>query len=284
MRRGFDAQLVFSKSGALVAIATGSDACAEHEQGSKPLQLALCTNYDDEDAMVSALASGKDVAFKPLLDRKRISKVPKELQYVELPVKDGEPPEALLGLAREPLQHYLRELAYPYTQYGKNDLDVSGAWDQGSFAIRVRGKKYVKALRQFYAAMQEKKCLFAGSFLTELSGCVIANSERLNDAAREAMKQAQLDYESNLRLKAKDDSSALMREMNSLGQRGSSFHFGFIWVSWADESQNKVAYCINPDSNLDVQYGGPYTREQLLDWARNRFSTPLRPLKPAALA
>lgn len=283
MRRGFDAQLVFSKSGALVAIATGSDACAEHEQGSKPLQRALCANYDDEDKLLSDLAKGHAVTFEPLLERKRITKLPEQLRYLELPVEVGAEPEAVLGLSRAPLQHYLPELAYPYTQYGRNDVNVSGAWDRDSFAIRVRGKKYVRALRQFYEAMQAKQCLFAGTFLTDLSGCVIANAERLSDSAKTAMAQAQKKYESDLRLKAKDDSTAVSREMNALGQRGSSFHFGFISVRWADEALGTVAYHLNPGSGVDAYHGGPYTKEQLLEWARSKFTTPLRPLKSTAM-
>lgn len=42
MRKGYEPCLAFDHNDRLVAIATGSDACAEHECGSKPLREALC--------------------------------------------------------------------------------------------------------------------------------------------------------------------------------------------------------------------------------------------------
>lgn len=283
MRRGYDANLLFSNQGNLVAISTGSDACAEHECGSRPLLSALCNQVDEGNAIVNKLAAGEPVEFPHIADIKRISKLPAELQFIE-DHSNPDAPEAFLGYARQDLREYKNELNFPSDSFVKRDINVAGAWDERSFAVRVRGAKYVKALKEFYQAMVDGKVLFAGTILEDrakvrLSGVILANSQFISDADKAKMKTAQLEYEASLRLQAKDDSASLVAEMRKLSGMP-NYHFGLLWVQWADRlwmkredpREPEVVYGLNPGYDVKADYLGPYTRQQLLDWAKSGFS------------
>lgn len=283
MRKGYEAKLVFSNSGNLVAISTGSDACAEHECGSHALQSHLSTAYDEQESLVKKLRAGEPVSYPKLKDLKRISKFPKGLQFIEVPGTDSQEPEAFMGYAAHELTEYAnRELSFSFSSRG--DKNVAGAWDSQTFAIRVRGKRYVKALKGFYQALLEGKCMFGGTFFRKedyLSGVVLVNATYVDDASWKALEQAQHEYESGLRLKARDDTRELYQEMIALsGSKG--YYFGHVWVKWADAAEDSVDYCLNPGYNVKADYLGPYTRQQLLDWAKAGYSYQLKSYKEAA--
>jgi hypothetical protein len=272
MRRGYESKLVFSKSGNLVAFATGSDHCAEHECGAKPLMSALTNNGISEEWALAELRKSKTPVYPDILESKRISTFPQQLQFL---VTEGEVPEAWLGYARHALTDYSNELRF--YDMKDQDPDVAGAWDDRSFAIRVRGKKYVKALKAFHQSLLAGKVVFAGTFFRRdgdpLGGVVLADLTKVSDDDRKAVKVAQEKMESGLRLKARSEADDLTRTLAEAFGR----YVGFVWPVWKDEVDGDIAYAMNPGYNINADYYGPYTKEQLLHWAQAKCSYHLSP-------
>lgn len=282
MRQGFYAQLVLSKSGNLVAVATGSDACAEHEIGIKPLLSAMTEHVDKEASIVKQLKGvfRALVTYPEVIESKRVTKLPEQYQFIVTDTADG--PEAWLGVASQPLTTYAHEL--PLTRISSRaDQNVAGAYDDKSFAIRVRGEKYVKALRQFDAAMRAGDVLFAGTFFERpklhLGGIILANRKFIGDEDKERIDEAQRKFESGLRLKARDDSRELMQEMRALSGQSD---YNYVWAVWADDTESSVVYGLNPGSSTPADYGIGYTREELIRWAKAKYSYHLRRQRMAA--
>lgn len=290
MRRGNSPQLIFSNSGQLVAFCTGADATAEHECGSARLQEALCGAPYDEQALLEQLRRKEPVVYPSLVQRKLITRTERSsggegLQFIEVPSSADQPAQAILGYARHHLMHFKDELRFPSSTGGlSDDIDVAGAWDDESFAIRVRGDKKVKELKRFYEAMLAGDCLFAGTFFKapakyrNLSGVLIARQSLLNQESVEAISEAQAEFESKMRLKAIDDIAALRQEMRAAAKVGGAYQDpGYLWMAWANKEETHAVYCLNPGYRVKADYFGPYTRQELLDWAATNFSYELKP-------
>lgn len=296
MNRGYGAKLVWSDSGALIGFATGSDACAEHECGSKPLRAKLCSQFDFEHSVVAALGqisrgstqgerrvglSG--FQYPSLLESKRVTKFPKGLRFVE---KDGTVPEALLSCADFDVGIDDSELAFatfPGFRTYDHDPNVAGAWCENAFALHVRSARYVNSMRGFYEAILKGQVVFGSSFFRRhqnLTGVILVNSTLLSENDTIAVREAQSEYESSLRLKARDDTAALRQDMRAAS--GIQESPGFIWVRWKDETESDVVYCLNPAYGVKAGYLGPYTRSQLLAWAGQRYSFHLKPERSEA--
>lgn len=292
MRKGYDAQVLLNKKGQILAIGTGSDATAEHEQGSKPLMSALCRLYDNEAQVLkklnahlhrggihqrlASLIGQGDFVYPNVLESKRIVK-PDALQFTVTRGEKGS--EAFFGLCRHPLTEWTRELTFPasFRTTGVNP-DVAGAWDESSFGIRVRGEKLVAALKELHEATLAGKVVFGGTFLAarkgqRLSGVVLANESLFTEADRQQVEKAQAEYESGLRLKCLDDSRELMRELYKMQP---TLNLGFLWARWRDAQESAIGYFLNPGYGLKADYGGPYTREQLVDWVKSGCSYQLK--------
>ncbi len=271
MRKGNNPALVFDNKGHLVALATGSDATSEHEWGSKELMSALCEQYAGEDHLISQIRDGKKVKFPIFLDIKRISRFPEGLFFEETPVGADGLPEAILGYVpnQMAIKLFEAELMFPSLRAQDVDKDVAGAWDSRSFAIRVRGEKYVKALKYFYTALRAGKVLFASTFFQRkgmrLSGVVLANSEYFRPEDFVAIREAEEKYCAMLRLKAHDESREIYRSVcELLGEN----YIGHISPHRFDESGTQVLYWFNADRRLNVEFGGPYSKEAIIDWAK----------------
>lgn len=279
MRKGMNASLVFDDARNLVAIATGSDACTEHECGSKPLMSRLCSAPADDVKIVAAIKAGKTVAYPNLLASKLINQFPSELQWVD----SLEPtPDAAFGFADRPLLSSPEDLRYSSWASPTHDNDVAGAWDERSFAIRVRGERYVTALRGFYQDLRLGQVMFAGLFFERrgrhLTGVILANTRYLTANDHAELAKAQARYESMMRLKARDDSAQLMHEMRQVS--GTGGHFGHLSAVWKDSTESEVLYNLNPGWQVKAHYGR-YTRTELQAWAAAKFSY-LLTSRPAA--
>lgn len=292
MRAGFKPYLQFSQDGHLIAIGTGSDACAEHECGSKPMMEKLCQQVQEDNLVIRELRRRnegrltvreklfglEEMVYPNLLEMKRITKFPKELRFVKI---DGETPEAFLSLTNHDVTKD-DELRFRTTLNGEQD--VASAWDENTFAFRVRGEKNVRALEEFYADMLEKKVVFSGMFIKnhKLGGVILGNSRHFDENIHESILAAQKEHNSNLRLKARDDTKSLYHEMYEAC--GNNKHFGFLWVRWANPDESELVYCLNPGYGVKADYWGPYTREQLLDWARSGCSYQLESFQKQKVA
>lgn len=284
MRRGYDPRIVISNSGRILGIATGSDACTEHECGSRPLQesltgytmhseLEIVAKLQKSQTLLGKLTGGGEVQIPGVLERKRIKQ---NLSNIKIDVTEGDTPEAILmyypRAASEP-KDFINELSF------YRDDETAGAWDEKSFAFRVRGKKNVQRLVELHEKIMSGAVCFAGSFATDdkgkcMGGVILMIEDRLRAEYIDKMEQAQQEYESNLRLKA----SARVVELNTLMRKHLPGEYvGHIWAVWGDEGQEHIMYCLNPAHMVKAQYYGPYTFDEMAAWLKAKCSYPLMP-------
>jgi hypothetical protein len=131
----------------------------------------------------------------------------------------------------------------------------------------------VAKLQAFYDKLQAGEGIFAGTFLkngefSNTSGVLIALESALRPEHRAGIKAAQLDYEQNMRLKARsrvDELNSVCRTSEN-GVRAK--HPGYIWAVWKDAVDGEVAYAVNPDNDVQryIPYLGPYSFDDLKAW------------------
>lgn len=302
MRKGFNAAVVMDKDGEIFAISTGSDATSEHENGSKPMQRALCQPLLKQpepgllgklsqacglvepapltdEKLVAALRKGQNVAYPALIDRKAILHNLDKLHYI-IGKEKGEPvavfgysprgPDAL-RVDHGELQFYPKE-------------EHAGAWDEREFAFKVRGNEMVDKLKRFAEKAQAGDAVFAGTFLedlegTRLSGVIVAVKSGIGPQHQAAIDAAQRNWEAGLRLKAK----ARVDELNSMSRQSDTRPHaaspGYIWPVWANGADTEVAYALNPNQGVKAEYWGPYTFEELEQWILAETKHHLKPAK-----
>lgn len=284
MKKGSDSKLVFDKHGQIFAIATGADNCAEHECGSKPLMETFCAGdaCSDED-IVATLREGKAVQYPALIARKHIARNLDKLIF-STSLEGGEQ-VAVFGYARLG-EHVINADNRELSSWNKED--VVGAWDDESFAIKVRGAKLVKKLHDFAVKVQAGGGVFAGTFLANhgkerLAGVIIALQMSLRPEHRQAIAQAQSKWEGDMRLKARSRVSELQQLSRDNKSYPRAENPGYIWPVWQDNVvDGEVRYALNPGYGVKAQYWGPYTFEQLRDWIIADKKFELAPFKEAA--
>lgn len=279
MRQGNHPAVLLDEAGHLIAFGTGSDACAEHECGMRPMLEALTDSVEQDADIVAALRRGEKVVYPSLLEQRRI-RHPERLQFTERPAQGQRPAEAMLGYARVQLAECLNELDFPHPALSRGrDINLAGAWGEKAFAFRVRGDALVAALREFYQDLRNGHGVFAGLFLKSpgMGGVIVANARRLSAGHRESIARAQTKHESQLRLRARDDVEQLRAEMRAaVPAHKHARHLGYLWAVWADAQESELVYALNPGCDVSAQYYGPYTRQQLLDWAASGYAYALQ--------
>jgi hypothetical protein len=304
MRKGYDPRLILDKRGEIFAIATGSDACTEHECGSAALQEALCVQDEpapgfltriaqkfgqenptpqlSESALIALLRDNKLTTYPSLLERKRIVRQLDKVTFLE-GVEDGVRVAVLGYSPGTPITLDERELRI-WSHDGKQEL--TGAWDSRSFAFKVQGDKLVRKLKNFYEALLAKDVVFSGLFLSgsfkaQLAGVVLSRESALRPEHMVSLAKAQSEWETALQLKALsrvDELTEAYRDECKKGNRYARLP-GYIWPLWKDNIPGSpVVYGLNPSYSTDAAYYGPYTYEQLLDWMRAEKKDRLEPL------
>lgn len=287
MRQGFDPKLLLDKKGAIFAIATGSDACAEHECGSSPLQEALCAGYVGKDSPVKAslikqlrqadqpdlrdrLQPQKAVQFPDLLSQKVINRNLDKIQFVQGIDERAQQPAALLCFTT---RYRAPDLNDTELAIWNKTVSVAGAWDENGFAFKVVGAKLVAKLQTFAEKLQAGQGCFAGLFLDDekddrLSGVILALHTGLRPEHKAALDKAQRDYESNLLLEARSRVDELHAMAYSAAPRQPHLCMpGYVWPVWKDGVVGgDVLYALNPNYGVEAPYWGPYAFEQLADW------------------
>jgi hypothetical protein len=303
MRKGDKAVILFNKRGDIFALSTGADACTEHEWGSKKMQealsgasvghvlpegfvasaaasLGLSKTELREDQLVATMRAGKKVEFAPLLERKTLRHNLDKLVFLRGEEKGK--PVAVFGYAPRSSSITLDHRELPFW---REEDEVVGAWDEETFAWKVRGQRLVDKLERFVEKVRAGDGVFAGTFLKEvhkesLSGVMLALKSDLRPEHRTAIATAQATWEGDQLLKAMSRTDE-MREVRHERQKVNSRAClpGHIWPFWkGNVVGGEVLYRLNPGSGVDAQYGGPYTFEQLKDWIVADKKVPLRPL------
>ncbi|MCC5612147.1 hypothetical protein LC612_36825 [Nostoc sp. CHAB 5834] len=274
MEQGFNPRLLFTKTGNLMAFTTGSDACAEHEIGSNRLQRRLTAATHSLDEWADLYRHNATVQIQPLLERKRIA-AEKAKEHIEFITHEGTEETAMLFSTE---RGNVPTLSFPSFKSELRDPDIAAAWDERDFAIKVRGKKYCKALRQMYEAMLNGDAYFGGTFLQargslQLEGLVFVNYRYLDDESKSKVKSAQEDFIANIQLKARGNIIQLYADMRQECHKHDIP--GFLWETRFDSETGDVLYSINPRVGVTQNHYGPYRRQELLDWAATGYKAPL---------
>ena len=284
MRKGYEPRLVFDKKNRLVALATGSDACAEHECGIEHLMRklgAMPPGKAEDAAIVQALRAGEPVQYPDLMEKLRVTNM--RALHFDVVGADAVLWSDFAGLSAEynAVENLLKntsEFSYPHKNFSSGrDLNIAAMWDDNSFAIKVRTPRYVKALQGFFEAAQRGDVMFGGRFFTSgdvrIGGIILVNREMLRTEHVQAQRAAQAAYEKSLRLQAASQLEALNRELKSIfGTHSYWDYFTYIWAAWADSSDESqgVRYKVNTSSQAQragLQYAKPYRFEELVEFA-----------------
>jgi hypothetical protein len=283
MRRGFKPKLILTPKGEIFAIATGSDACAEHECGSQPMQESLCKGavFTDNRKILEALRNGESVLYPQLIERKAINRNLEHIHFLE-GSENGVVCAAIVAQERYfnadmPLKAYRELDVY-------RDTEFSGAWDDSSFGFKVVGPKLVSKLKVFFDALQQGDGIFAGSFLKsdefeDAGGVIVALSSKLRPEHHQCIKDAQSEFEQGLRLKAK----SRVQELKDMCNASKAAHVsmpGYVWPQWLDGVDGEVVYAVNPGyyEQKHIAYIGPYTFDSLKEWILAETKYKLQPV------
>lgn len=282
MRKGFEPKLFFTRRGELLAFSTGSDACAEHECGTAPMQAHLSLFSDSQvlEGLALEARNGKVVKIPGLEQRKGIKKNLQDIKFFETKDVDG----CDIGLLLfSPKQHIERSTdIHPWILNELRFFDkheVSGAWDDESFAIAVKGTKNISALKAFHARLQAGNGIFAGTFLKEgefssAGGVCIAVTDLFRPEHRAGMNAAQAEFEKKFKL----ETLSRVKELNALMQaKKDGIAPGYIWATWKDD---EVAYFVNPNYEAKnyISSFTHYSFEALRDWIKSPTKYKLVPL------
>ncbi len=278
MRKGFNPAILLAPNGALFALATGSDATAEHEGGVDPLVTELTGEAPyKSDQVAKDLKAGRIKAIPDFVNGRVIVRDLEHIQFVR--GEDRGEPVAAIGYNVRGYEMALLtspELTFNAFSEPKN---IVGAWDDSSFGFKVKGKELADKLEGFHAALQQGHGMFAGTFLSDqegarLRGLILCDTRYLTSEHREAMTKAQVEFESlvDLHLRSRaDEILAKARQVFSSGHR----NFGHVWTVRPAEGSSEVRYGYNPGYGVPSQYYGHYTFEELMSWLDSGALTPL---------
>lgn len=261
MRKGYKPQVVLNRAGgAIMAICTGSDACAEHEWGSARLMAELTgksvQTRRDAASLVKTMGQG---AMPDLMEMRRIRQSLDRIVFVEAMTVFGS--SAAIGFQAERGRDGWGDglLSNSELRQWKPAELVQGAWSESEFALRVNGEDLVGKLKVFAQGLRDGQGIFAGTFMEyeqgqRMSGVCIALEPMLTDAHRRAMLKAQADFEADVRLEVRSRAQELMdlyREAHG-GQGG----IGYVWAGWkGGKVDGDVVYHVNPAYGLEVPRG-----------------------------
>ncbi len=257
MRRGNRARVVMNEAGDIMAICTGSDACAEHEQGSTALTSALTGKSAQTARDVAGLVKARGPQAMPdLMQMRRITERLDRIVLAEAATEFG--PSAAVGFRAEGAGNGWadRLLKDSELRQWSQKEKVQGAWSASEFALRVNGEDLVHQLRVFVQGLRGGQGIFAGTFMEYeqgelMSGVCIALEPLLSDAHRQAMVKAQSDFEARVRLEVRSRADELM-ELYRVTHGGQG-RIGYVWGVWkGGQVDGEVVYHVNPAYGLNV--------------------------------
>ena len=284
MRKGYEPAIFLDKKGRMFGFCTGSDACSEHEMGSRPMQEALCRRAGPSDEeVIHALRKKGSVEYPQLLDRKTLSNNLDRIIFLEGRDKKTGEPVAMIHFSQYNMAPSLEngELSLGYKK------SVSGAWDEHGFAFKVWGDKDVRRLQAFHASMRAGNAVFAGTFMEShggerISGVAIVDRTLFRGEHLAAIKGAQEGWEADMRLKARSGLDEFYERVSRARRNdpdAKHLEFpGHLWPVWRDHVDGEIAYALNPGYRVKAPYYGPYDLEQIERWTLAKSKFDLVPL------
>ena len=273
MRRGWEAEIVMTGEGKVMAMATGSDGCTEHECGSGPLMEALTGMRSQTKRDVAAqMKSGRLKSIPAIEERRRIKSNLGAIVYAESDWKGF--PVAAMGytchhstMSEDTL---MKDCELDLVRSNLHE-GVAGAWDEKSFGFKVYGQKAVKKFREFAAEVKSGGGIFAGTFLhnkrgMSMPGVCIAVESLLRTEHRQAMAKAQVEFEAGVRLEMGSRADELTRIGYETKAPGRSV-VG-IWPEWKEGVvDGEIAYRVSPSYGVKWP-GGMKTFDEVAGWLR----------------
>lgn len=284
MRKGFSPQIHFNPHGDILSFATGSDACAEHEGGSTPMQKHLCSQAvtSDDPTLVKQIREGLPVSYPSLKERKTINQNLERIRFLTSTPGFGPKGAAIVFSRRGPYETDSLEAFKELRVY--EGEEIAGAWCDDSFGFAVTGDKLVAKLKKFFDGLQAGDGLFAGTFLTEGefsrdAGVCVARASLLRPEHKSAIGKAQLEFEQKTRLMARSRVDELHQVGRSPGDSRSRAP-GHMWPAWKDGPDSEVVYHVNPNYETRKYFENAWTLsfEELRDWilAEKKYTFPKR--------
>lgn len=253
-----------------LGVGLGSDACAEHEWGTKVLRAHF----------------GLDESLDGL-PRRTITLLPRGLELIEFKTEANSrmKRKALKALAifyKEPSDYgekplfTLKEGELRY--YGEDKM--SAAWDEKSFGLVAYTEEDQKKLKLLWEAFQRKDVAFwpnVGVFHSG-TGLTFAIPSLVPQKHKAEMLEGDLDHK---RLKAKSEATGIDSLLTKAGKRWFA-----LSPKWSKElkdvgrgeikTEHEVLYWLNP-MEQDRYNSGWFTVEDLLLWAKNEGPVIKRP-------
>lgn len=176
-------KFVFSDTGQLKVIRTGSDGYAEHKNAADYLCRRRNTGLFPKQGD-SPVESGRIIHGE-------------HLQFKKLPVNPESPPEALFGYygprgfgywRNESEQSPIDAPSVLSELKGRERDDIAAAVAYGNFVFRVRGLGNVEALAQFYEAILAGDVVLASCRYFENFGIALINTSLLTQAESKSLQ------------------------------------------------------------------------------------------------
>lgn len=234
---------MYNPDESLAGIAMGSDACSEHEWGTKSMRSSFELKGDEVDG----------------IDRRIIQVVPKGLTYDEKKVRDY-----LFFIPGEFYKQADRWVDDGEMRRWRDEPLVTG-WDEKSFGIIAYGDEDRKNLKALWEAFQNKDVAFwtnIGVFHTG-GGLIFAIVSKVREQDKKTMLENDLDIKA---LKQAATDTGIEQELEKAGKR--YFALSPKWAKNINGSKTKypVVFWLNP-MQQDIHNYGYFTVEQLREWA-----------------
>jgi len=270
MRKGYDHK-VLEIDGVFWGFCLGADFTSEHEWGIKGLYRSFGIPEETKKLGVKSCKA----SFFP----------EDEIHFKE----DGK--EAVLVLRRcmrycsadflklwdegsvEDVCKVLAELYYSGGGFGGDDKDpdLSTAWSENDFGIRVRGDKKIAQLKELYEAMKKKNIcfLFLGGYLIGNAGLCICIADKVPEELNQQMIEKQKE---DRKLKKADEKTDAKSHLKMILANAGKQYFA-LSPRWSPKGRNKtkydITYLLNP-MGQDKYKWGEFTVEELLQWAEDK--------------
>ena len=206
MRKGFLGTALKVENGKIVMLATGADACAEHERGSAPLQRLLSTVGSLEDVRKAYKQNQKD-SLSRAWDwlRGKISQLPQVLEVKRIThtesvrFLEGVDPQAKVPrafiTATGTSGYRSFESLCGICPHPHRDTEYSfvGAWDENGFCAGVSGDENIALLKDFFERIAAREVAQAGLYIEDVfvAGVILADVSWLTEHYAQQIKEVQ---------------------------------------------------------------------------------------------
>ena len=256
MRSTYRNAVWVDNDGEFLGINLGADFCAEHEWGIKELKRQF--GIDSDKMGIEKRAITKLVEDNFLLDTKG--------KYGTLIFARS----INYYVDKEDQRKDLFKRWLPSHLLKQGETEITGAWDEGSFGIRVIGKENKAKLMELHKAIYNKDAIIMlGKFSDnpfENAGLMILIKSKLPKSFTDAAMEADLDSK---KLQEADLATGIKAKLEKAGKRWMALSPRWIADARKANSKHPVQYWLNPFDQQNNEYGW-YTVEELELWAQDK--------------